>query len=230
MSTPITDHTAGGGGEVVRTLLASLVAAVSLLERGGKKAAASDKMFEVMLADYRKAIETGRAALAAHPTGPGEAEPVAWAYESADMNGVWRKAVRQSDQLGCYRFGLRNRRPLYEHPPAGGVPAGWKLVPVEPTELMSVAGWIDKEEVYPDDIYRAMLAAAPPPPAGDAGAEPVGEKWRDILLDTKDAADDLASGCVEEGDNTGAGALQFISGFISDRLAALTPAEPAEGR
>lgn len=43
---------------------ASLAAAISLLERGGKKAAPSDKMFAVMLDDYRKSLDGARAALA----------------------------------------------------------------------------------------------------------------------------------------------------------------------
>lgn len=37
----------------------------------------------------------------------------------------------------------------------------WQWVPVEPTPEMIEAGWIDKEDTNPDDIYRAMLAAAP---------------------------------------------------------------------
>ena len=47
---------------------AHLAAAISLLERGdkaAKKAAASDKMFDIMLNDYRKSLERARAALAA---------------------------------------------------------------------------------------------------------------------------------------------------------------------
>lgn len=55
-------------------VLASLAAAISLLERGGKKAAPSDLMFEQMLADYRNALEVGRAALSQ------QAEPVATIY------------------------------------------------------------------------------------------------------------------------------------------------------
>lgn len=45
-------------------VLASLAAAISLLERGGKSAAPSDKMFDAMLADYRTSLKDGRAALA----------------------------------------------------------------------------------------------------------------------------------------------------------------------
>ena len=40
-----------------------LVAAVSLLESGGKKAAPSNKMFEQMIADYKNGVERARAAL-----------------------------------------------------------------------------------------------------------------------------------------------------------------------
>jgi hypothetical protein len=42
---------------------ASLAAAISLLENGGRKAAASDKMFEIMLEDYRAALSEARALL-----------------------------------------------------------------------------------------------------------------------------------------------------------------------
>jgi predicted nuclease with TOPRIM domain len=40
-----------------------LIAAVSLLESGGKKGAPSNKMFEQMLVDYKNGIERARAAL-----------------------------------------------------------------------------------------------------------------------------------------------------------------------
>lgn len=60
------------------------------------------------------------------------------------------------------------------------IPEGWKLVPVEPWPEMIEAGWIDKEDVNPEDIYRAMLAAAPLPPAQpDDG-------WKDIASAPKD--------------------------------------------
>lgn len=49
--------------EALLDATASLVAAVSLLEHGGNKAAPSDKMFKMMLADYRKSIARARAAL-----------------------------------------------------------------------------------------------------------------------------------------------------------------------
>jgi hypothetical protein len=49
---------------------ASLAAAISLLERGGKaakKAAPSDKMFDQMLTDYRASLDRARAALGDAP-------------------------------------------------------------------------------------------------------------------------------------------------------------------
>lgn len=48
--------------------------------------------------------------------------------------------------------------------PPAAVPDGWVLVPCEPTPAMVEAGWIDKEDVNPDDIYRAMISAAPAAP------------------------------------------------------------------
>lgn len=53
--------------EVAVDIAASLAAAISLLERGGKaakKAAASDKMFDQMMLDYKASLDRARAALA----------------------------------------------------------------------------------------------------------------------------------------------------------------------
>ena len=52
--------------ELERALIntgASLLAATSLLENGGKKAAPSDKMFKIMLSDYRAAADRAAALL-----------------------------------------------------------------------------------------------------------------------------------------------------------------------
>lgn len=58
--------TASSIKEAFTQVLASLAAAISILERTpqAKKAVASDTMFDISLNDYRKALETGRAALA----------------------------------------------------------------------------------------------------------------------------------------------------------------------
>lgn len=50
-------------------------------------------------------------------------------------------------------------------PPQGAqsVPDGWKLVPVEPTREMVIAGSQASEYHYPDRIWDAMLAIAPEP-------------------------------------------------------------------
>ena len=52
--------------ESLSDVLAHLVAAHSLLQRGGKKAAPSDTMFMQMLKDYEKSINNGRTILAKH--------------------------------------------------------------------------------------------------------------------------------------------------------------------
>lgn len=49
--------------EALINVAASLAAAISLLERGGKKAAPSDKMFAQMLEDYRASLSRARALL-----------------------------------------------------------------------------------------------------------------------------------------------------------------------
>lgn len=48
----------------LRNVTVHLIAAHSLLQRGGKKAAASNTIFSMMLADYEKSFEVGRAAVA----------------------------------------------------------------------------------------------------------------------------------------------------------------------
>lgn len=53
------------------------------------------------------------------------------------------------------------------------VPAGWKLVPVEPTaEMLNAVRWDEDafggKSAWPSDIYKAMLAAAPSTPPSEA--------------------------------------------------------------
>ena len=49
--------------EALKDVTVSLIAAHSLLQEGGKQAAPSDTMFEIMLKDYEKSIEVGRNAI-----------------------------------------------------------------------------------------------------------------------------------------------------------------------
>ena len=67
-----------------------------------------------------------------------------------------------------------------------GLPAGWKLVPVEPDNLMLCAGAAmcdepssDEDEARARGVYHAMLAAAPSP--SPRLAEGVGETRRDEI-------------------------------------------------
>ena len=51
--------------EAIKIALSSLVAATSLLKRGSKKAAPSDKMFDMMINDYEHSADRAREILAA---------------------------------------------------------------------------------------------------------------------------------------------------------------------
>lgn len=70
---------------------------------------------------------------------------------------------------------LRIRSALAEQPApvaeaGAAVPAGWRLVPEEPTEAMVKAAYaMPNKWGARVDAYRAMLAAAPPPPAREIG-------------------------------------------------------------
>lgn len=59
--------------DAIMGAVASLAAAISLLERTprAKKSAPSDRMFDQMLADYRKALDAVRAELLSRPSSPG---------------------------------------------------------------------------------------------------------------------------------------------------------------
>jgi hypothetical protein len=85
-SLPALGYRRVGEGECVvpRTtyvaVLASLSAAVSLLERGGKQGAPSNKMFGMMLEDYRRDLAEGRAMLAPDETTRRAVEAAARGY------------------------------------------------------------------------------------------------------------------------------------------------------
>jgi DNA-binding CsgD family transcriptional regulator len=49
--------------EIIVGVSASLAAAISLLESGGKQAAGSDTMFDIMISDYKRSLEAAKAYL-----------------------------------------------------------------------------------------------------------------------------------------------------------------------
>jgi hypothetical protein len=116
--------------EVLMDVTAHLVAAVSLLEGGGKKSAWSDKVFYQMIEDYKASIERGRAFLAAPspaepPAAPVQQEPVAWRRKvkmplGYDKDCAWKEhwafAARPSE--GALGKPPIEWEPLYTHPDA----------------------------------------------------------------------------------------------------------------
>ncbi|MCP3735643.1 hypothetical protein M9979_12240 [Sphingomonas sp. RP10(2022)] len=77
-------------------------------------------------------------------------------------------------------------------------PAGWKLVPVEPTEAMLGAAYLCGDGGSPRTVYGAMLAAAPSPAVQDAEG---GVGLREALQAQEDAEDkrETCVNCEGEG-------------------------------
>lgn len=71
------------------------------------------------------------------------------------------------DEVGPPEFGYSAAQVLA----MGRVPPGWQAVPVEPTQEMVRAGYYQElKAAQRREMYRAMLAAAPRPPAAQEGA------------------------------------------------------------
>lgn len=90
------------------------------------------------------------------------AELLAWFTEADGFNQGTKaphKWVLRAEQELRRRAATQPAKPEQQ---AGGVPAGFVLVPVEPTRDMLMAGhWADDGGMMPTAIWNAMLAAAP---------------------------------------------------------------------
>lgn len=120
-----------------------------------------------------------------------DAQPVAWIGPSRPkIDGADYRVLRQDyDASHGYGWSRDTAKangflPLYAHP-APAVPAGWKLVPVEPTpEMLSAVGMMDGYDWHapgcsPDadhaNWYSAMIAAAPAAPQAEPKREPLSD-------------------------------------------------------
>ena len=115
-------------------------------------------------------------ALAASPVNPPKLPPPAGMLDCAQgFVEVWTRSQIESlatppahtegEQMRAYAIAARRL------PQGTTEPAGWKLVPIEPTQAMCQEGqWKAKEwPTFPlriSPIYKAMLAAAPLPVSG----------------------------------------------------------------
>lgn len=123
--------------------------------------------------------------------------PAADRGEAAQLApGVYEPTDQAEDAaLGELAEALAIRpQPSQAQQPAGGVPEGWKMVPVEPTpEMMRAAEHHHELPTSSEDhrasIFRAMLAAAPTPPAA--------EGWQDIATAPRDGGRALLVWCPE---------------------------------
>jgi uncharacterized protein YbdZ (MbtH family) len=98
-----------------------------------------------------------------------QSEPVAWKLIGTDGK---RSAVTDSIENVAEAIKLNsvgreiNVIPLYAAPQQA-IPSGWKLVPIEPTKEMVIAGFAKMLEVGKRETaehYRAMIAASPTAP------------------------------------------------------------------
>lgn len=106
--------------------------------------------------------------------------------------------------VNAYRSGSLAPSPTGNEASRGVVPAGWKLVPVEPTKEMFEACWRHSGESHEMRArtnavcagrYRAMLAAAPPPPVSpqpDSPAPAPSGAEREALQMALDALEGIA--------------------------------------
>lgn len=128
-----------------KATLASLVAAVSLLRRGGGSAAPSDVMFNMMLADYEKSIEASRDALTQQPAAGTHAGFVKWFND-------------------C---GVQDR------PPSQLARAAWDAAlssqqpgAVDEAMVFRLAVWMAKHDGH-DDPHHLIRRGNPPEPRGE---------------------------------------------------------------
>jgi hypothetical protein len=128
-----------------------------------------------------------RAALAAPSVPSGEPQPVAWHVVNPAGNVVAteKDAVHGWARLGGFKLTVEGLLGLHDEGwrvfPASATPqpapAGWRLVPVEPTIEMQWAGAVGLDSASHSDLdptleeitgcYRAMLDAAPAAPGGE---------------------------------------------------------------
>lgn len=115
------------------------------------------------------------------------------------ITSTW--SVRRSDILAAIPD-LEAENDRLRASQAGGVPAGWKLVPVEPTPEMlanaDVGGWPGFDALRA--FWGAMLPASPPPPAtdGDALREALVAEVTRIAADCEGVADNHRKGWRNE--------------------------------
>lgn len=114
------------------------------------------------------AVEASARALAAVPAEPVEA--AAWMHvddprrviSAIQKDGLVKDDGASASSVAGYSMPLIHRHEGAQQ--AGGVPAGWQVVPVEPTPKMLAALWAYKANTLAEQ-YDAMLAAAPSPSA-----------------------------------------------------------------
>ena len=92
-------------------------------------------------------------------------EPVAWQYRSVRDKGIWFDCTEERAQQRAAHPDKWDVRYLYTHPSPPEGMAGWKWVPIEPTDAMwnAMMDWGTKKSEW-----LAILDAAPGPADGES--------------------------------------------------------------
>lgn len=108
-----------------------------------------------------------------------QSEPVAWAWKARQPNGQILQRVEMWNPISAHvpsdSYTVFDIQPLYAAPQQA-IPSGWRLVPIEPTDEMLIAGrkaplpavMLDsltaQTNLIHRTVYKAMITASPTAP------------------------------------------------------------------
>ena len=169
-------------------VLASLAAAISLLERGGKKAAPSDKMFEQMLIDYRASLERGRTAALASREAPPASDsgekplcPVCYNRTDAELRAIGGFYSMESN---CPECSPRAKERAKQDADREAL--------VRLLQIITRNGSLDDGRTLHEVIADALLARGLRPPACQQEAVTVAEAGMDALEELANTPMDIS--------------------------------------
>jgi hypothetical protein len=109
------------------------------------------------LHEHRVVIKMGNTTITALRAAIAEQEKAEPQYFGLTSQHTWLSVSKEQYE----RLRESYRSIFFTHP--APVPAGWQLVPVEPTEEMMVLHTHRDDYTFNEELYKAMLQAAPKP-------------------------------------------------------------------
>lgn len=131
--------------------------------------------FDVFCAGWRaaraaSANETGAEVAQWQSRLKGRSSPVVHHWVNISPDGAKTLMEKYADVYEVRALYTAPRSPAVAAEPVA-IPAGWKLVPIEPTDEMIRRGLKEQENETAREIWEAMLRAAPQPAQADAPAD-----------------------------------------------------------